>query len=71
MNRPPSFSERALNVLEGKEPDQQLALLFEYVRQGEIDQIAGDGPSDDEINILRRRYVRIASEIYRTNRRAA
>lgn len=59
------YSERAFKAIDGKDPMAQLALLQEYVEQGVRDKEAGYGPPLDEINILRRRFIRIASEVYR------
>ncbi|MGO4641677.1 hypothetical protein AB4Z43_24870 [Mesorhizobium sp. 2RAF45] len=61
----PFFSDRALRAIEGKQPLDQLDLLREYVEQAERDKQAGYGPPEDDINIVRRRFIRIASEIYR------
>lgn len=62
---PVFFSERAFRAIEGREPRDQLDLLREYVEQAVRDKDDGFGPSLDEINIVRRRYIRIASELYR------
>lgn len=59
------FSQRAFRAIEGKEPLDQLALLQEYVEQAQRDKLAGYGPPEDDINIVRRRFIRIASEVYR------
>jgi hypothetical protein len=59
------FSDRALKAIEGREPLEQLGMLREYVEQAERDKLDGYGPPEDDINIVRRRYIRIASEVYR------
>ena len=61
----PFLSDRAAKAIEGKEPMEQLGILREYVEQAERDKLDGCGPPEDEINILRRRFIRIASELYR------
>lgn len=57
---PRTYSERALKAIAGKSPEDQLGLLFEYVRQGEIDVMDAE-----ELNVLRRLYIRTASALYR------
>ncbi len=54
------FSQKAFRAIEGKEPLAQLELLREYV-----DQALNDKLDENDINKVRRRYISIASEVYR------
>lgn len=65
LNSPVFFSEKAFAAIEGKEPLDQLMTLDAMVREAEADKAAGSGPPRDEIDIVRRRFVRIYKENYR------
>jgi hypothetical protein len=59
------FSEAAANAIEGKPPLEQLEILQRMVDEAAFAKSTGSGPPLDEINIVRRRYIRIASDLYR------
>lgn len=54
------YAQRALRHIEGKTPKMQLALLSQYVDEGQFSKVEGD-----DLNVLRRAYIRIASSLYR------
>ena len=62
---PVFFSQVADAAIRGKEPLEQLENLQRLVDEAQSAKEAGSGPPLDEINIVRRRFVRIASELYR------
>lgn len=61
----PFFVDRALSEIEGKEPLEQLAILDSFVSEAERDKADGFGPPQDHIDVLRRKYIRIAGEARR------
>lgn len=62
---PVFLSEIAEHAIKGKEPLEQLATLQKLVDDASFAKEQGSGPPVDEINVLRRRYIRIAEDAYR------
>lgn len=56
------LTERLERAIAGKEPQEQLTIIEELIKQAERDKQAGYGPPQDEINAARRKWLRIYDE---------
>lgn len=61
MSAFPSFAYRTLRSIAGREPMEQLGILQSAVEQGQWDRTDAT-----ELNVLRRQFIRIVSELYLT-----
>jgi hypothetical protein len=60
MRSDDAYVERALKAIEGKTGQEAMDLLEEYVNTGSLEKVA-----DEQLAILRRRWIRIYNETYR------